>query len=103
MFSYFDLLVQLADLLKVILGILFAAIDGFNSDVIRLQSQKSEVLRILIYTKAREMFRQITYKLWTTKTCDLDKLLVCYNISFYWLLQQDGFQFIFYAVFIGWQ
>ena len=60
MFSYFDLLVQLADLLKVILGILFAAIDGFNSDVIRLQSQKSEVLRILIYTKAREMFRQIT-------------------------------------------
>ena len=60
MFSYFDLLVQLADLLKVILGILFAAIDGFNSDVIRLQSQKREVLRILIYTKAREMFRQIT-------------------------------------------
>ena len=60
MFSYFDLLVQLADLLKVILGILFAAIDGFNSDVIRLQSQESEVLRILIYTKAREMFRQIT-------------------------------------------
>ena len=60
MFSYFDLLVQLADLLKVILGTLLAAIDGFNSDVIRLQSQKSEVLRILIYTKAREMFRQIT-------------------------------------------
>ena len=60
MFSYFDLLVQLADLLKVILGILFAAIDGFNSDVIRLQSQKSEVLRILIYRKAREMFREIT-------------------------------------------
>ena len=60
MFSDFDLLVQLADSLKVILGILFAAIDGFNSDVIRLQSQKSEVLRILIYTKARKMFRQIT-------------------------------------------
>ena len=53
MFSYFDLLVQLADLLKVILGILFAAIDGFNSDVIRLQSQKSEVLQILIYTRLK--------------------------------------------------
>ena len=51
--SYFDLLVQLADLLKVILGILFAAIDGFNSDAIRLQSQKSEVLQILIYTRLK--------------------------------------------------
>ena len=53
MFSYFDLRVQLADLLKVILGILFAAIDGFNSDAIRLQSQKNKVLRILIYTRLK--------------------------------------------------
>ena len=28
-------------------------IDGFHSDVIRLQSQKSEVLRILIYTRLK--------------------------------------------------
>ena len=40
MFSYFDLLVQLVDLLKVILGTLFAAIDGFHSDVIRLQKSR---------------------------------------------------------------
>ena len=28
-------------------------LDGFHSDVIRLQSQKSEVLRILIYTRLK--------------------------------------------------
>ena len=28
-------------------------IDGFHSDLIRLQSQKSEVLRILIYTRLK--------------------------------------------------
>ena len=28
-------------------------IDGFHGDVIRLQSQKSEVLRILIYTRLK--------------------------------------------------
>ena len=30
-----------------------AVIDGFYSDVIRLQSQKSEVLQILIYTRLK--------------------------------------------------
>ena len=29
------------------------SIDGFHGDVIRLQSQKSEVLRILIYTRLK--------------------------------------------------
>lgn len=29
------------------------AIDGFHSDVIRVQSQKSEVVRILIYTRLK--------------------------------------------------
>ena len=28
-------------------------IDGFHGDVIRLQSQKSEVLRIVIYTRLK--------------------------------------------------
>ena len=28
-------------------------IDGFHSDVIKLQSQNSEVLRILIYTRLK--------------------------------------------------
>ena len=28
-------------------------IDGFHSDIIRLQSQKSKVLRILIYTRLK--------------------------------------------------
>ena len=28
-------------------------IDGFHGDVIRLQSQKSDVLRILIYTRLK--------------------------------------------------
>ena len=69
MFSYFDLLVQLADLVKVILGILFAAIDGFNSDVIRLQSQKSEVLRILIYTRFKMNRKQIFVEVTSTKAC----------------------------------
>jgi len=34
-------------------SILTAWIDGFHSDVIRLQSQKSKVLRILIYTRLK--------------------------------------------------
>ena len=34
-------------------------IDGFHSDVIRLQSQKSEVLRILIYTRLKINEKQI--------------------------------------------
>ena len=45
-----------------------------------------------------ETFQQMTQKLWTTKTRDLDKLfyiLVFYNISFSWPLPLDGFQFIF--------
>ena len=49
-------------------------------------------------TKVRETFRQITQKLWATKTWDLKKfvwILVFYNISFSWLLPLDGFQFIF--------
>ena len=29
-------------------------IDGFHADVIRLQSQKSEVLRVLIYTRFKD-------------------------------------------------
>ena len=29
------------------------AIDGFHGDVIRVQSQKSEVLRIRIYTRLK--------------------------------------------------
>ena len=35
------------------------SIDGFHSDVIRLQSQKSEVLRILIYTRLKINKKQI--------------------------------------------
>ena len=49
-------------------------------------------------TKVHETFQQMTQKLWTTKTWDLDKLfyvLVFYNISFSWLLPLGGFQFIF--------
>ena len=33
--------------------------DGFHSDVIRLQSQKSEILRILIYTRLKINKKQI--------------------------------------------
>ena len=49
-------------------------------------------------TKVREMFRQITKKLWATKTRELENCLyklVFYNISFFWLLPLNGFQFIF--------
>ena len=54
MFSYFDLLVQLADLLKVILGILFAAIDGFNSDAITdCKVKRARFYEILIYTRLK--------------------------------------------------
>ena len=35
------------------------SIDGFHSDVIRLQSQKSEVLRILIYTRLKINKKQV--------------------------------------------
>ena len=55
-------------------------------------------------TKVGETFRQITQKLWATKTWDLDKLfsyiLVFYSMSFSWLLPLDGFQFKF---FVTWQ
>ena len=76
MFSYFDLLVQLADLLKVILGILFAAIDGFNSDVIRLQSQKSDVLPILIYTRLKINRKLIFVEVSTTEACFISNFRV---------------------------
>ena len=36
-----------------------AILDGFHGDVIRLQSQKSEVLRILIYTRLKISKKQI--------------------------------------------
>ena len=42
--------------------------------------------------KVHETFRQVTQKLWATKTRDLDKL---FNISFSWLLALDSVQFIF--------
>ena len=45
------------------------------------------------YTKVCETFRQITQKLWATKTGDY--ILVFYNISFSWLLPLDSFKFIF--------
>ena len=45
-------------------------------------------------TKVRETFRQTPQKLWACY------ILVFYNISFSWLLQLDGFQFIF---FVAWQ
>ena len=54
--------------------------DGFHSDVIRVQSQKSEVLLKKCGRKDLR-FRQIVY------------ILVFYNISFSWLLSLDGFQF----------
>ena len=49
-------------------------------------------------TKVREMFRQITQKLWATKTRELENCLyklVFYNVSFFCLLPLNGFQFIF--------
>ena len=50
-------------------------------------------------TKVRETFRQITQKLWATKTWDLKISLLC-SISFSWLLPLHGFQFIFL---VAWQ
>ena len=58
-------------------------------------------------TKVREMFRQMTQKLWATKTWDLEKLfisvVVFYNISFSWLFPLDSFQFIFLCRVYAWQ
>ena len=54
-------------------------------------------------TKVRGTFRQITQKLWATKTWDLGQLvyiLVFYNILVSCFLSLDGFQFIF---FVAWQ
>ena len=36
--------------------------------------------------KVRETFRQITQKLWATKTCDLDKLFIYYSFIAYHFL-----------------
>ena len=54
-------------------------------------------------TKVHGTFRQITQKLWATKTWDLGQLvyiLVFYNILVSCFLSLDGFQFIF---FVAWQ
>ena len=44
-------------------------------------------------TKVRETFRQITQKLWATRPETFYKL-VCYNISFSWLLSVDGLKML---------
>ena len=38
---------------RLVALLLLKAIDGFHSDVIKLLSQNSEVLRILIYTRLK--------------------------------------------------
>ena len=53
-----------------------------------------------LHTKVREMFRQITRKLWAKKDLRFGQIvyiLLFHNISFSWLLPQDGFQFTFFV------
>ena len=46
-------------------------------------------------TKVREMFRQVTVSHKDLRFGQIVYISVFYNISFSWLLPQDGFQFIF--------
>ena len=49
-------------------------IDGFHGDVIRLQSQKSEVLRILIYTRLKINRKYIFVQVSSTEACFISKI-----------------------------
>ena len=49
-------------------------IDGFHGDVIRLQSQKSEVLRILIYTRLKISRKHIFVQVSSPEACFISKI-----------------------------
>ena len=49
-------------------------IDGFHGDVIRLQSQKSEVLRILIYTRLKISRKYIFVQVSSPEACFISKI-----------------------------
>ena len=49
-------------------------IDGFHGDVIRLQSQKSEVLRILIYTGLKINRKYIFVQVFSPEACFISKI-----------------------------
>ena len=54
--------------------ILCYSIDGFHGDVIRLQSQKSEVLRILIYTGLKINRKYIFVQVFSPEACFISKI-----------------------------
>ena len=49
-------------------------IDGFHGDVIRLQSQTSEVLRILIYTRLKISRKYIFVQVSSPEACFISKI-----------------------------
>ena len=49
-------------------------VDGFHGDVIRLQSQKSEVLRILIYTRLKINRKYIFVQVSSPEACFTSKI-----------------------------
>ena len=49
-------------------------IDGFHSDVIRVQSQKSEVVRILIYTRLKNNRKEIFVQVSSPEACFISKI-----------------------------
>ena len=48
--------------------------DGFHSDVIKLQSQKSEVLRILIYSMLKTNRKYIFVQVSSPEACFISKI-----------------------------
>ena len=58
-------------------------IDGFHGDVIRLQSQKSEVLRILIYTRLKISRKHIFVQVSSPEACFISKIQQFEVPSFY--------------------
>ena len=55
-------------------SLLVLPIDGFHGDVIRLQSQKSEVLRILIYTRLKISRKYIFVQVSSPEACFISKI-----------------------------
>ena len=53
---------------------IYLDIDGFHGDVIRLQSQKSEVLRILIYTRLKINRKYIFVQVSSPEACFISKI-----------------------------
>ena len=65
---------MLVSFLTISVDFLLFQIDGFHSDVIRLQSQKSEVLGIVICTRLKINTKEIFVQISSPEACFISKI-----------------------------